>query len=194
METQDPFRLYQVDTAGQLFISGEVTDWQPLAAAGITAVIDLDCKLDIGTPQVPNSIVYLFWPIDDRPELPDVPLLQAIASLGAFLVGQGHKVLCQCGMGHNRSALVAGLILVQRGLTGVEAVERICQQREGALYNRVFRSYLLSRGGAGARTAAVEGSAARAVCGTSRITQCRTGRQRRAHGLRRAAPVAAAQG
>ena len=114
IDTQDSFRLYQVDTEGQLFISGEVTDWQPLAAAGITAVIDLDGKLDIGTPHVPNSVVYLFWPIDDRPELPDVPLLGAIARLGAFLLGQGHKVLCQCGMGYNRSALVAGLILVQR--------------------------------------------------------------------------------
>jgi protein-tyrosine phosphatase len=146
MDTLDPFRLYQVDTDGHLFISGEVTDWQPLAEAGITAVIDLDCKLDIGTPEVPNSVVYIFWPIDDRPELPDVPLLGAIASLGAFLLNQGHKVLCQCGMGQNRSALVAGMILAQRGLTGTQAVDLICRQREGALYNRVFRSYLLSLG------------------------------------------------
>ncbi len=53
MDTQDSFRLYQVDTAGQLFISGEVTDWQPLAAAGITGVIDLDCQLDIARPKCP---------------------------------------------------------------------------------------------------------------------------------------------
>ena len=146
MDTEETFRLYQVDTEGQLFISGEVTDWQPLADAGITAVIDLDCQLDIGTPQVPNSVVYLFWPIDDRPELPDVPLLQAFARLGTFLLSHGHKVLCQCGMGQNRSALVAGMILAQQGLTGTQAVDLICRQRDGALYNRVFRSYLLSLG------------------------------------------------
>ena len=146
MDTLDPFRLYPIDPAGQLFISGEVTEWQPLAAAGITAVIDLDCKLDIGTPEVPNSVVYLFWPIDDRPELPDLALLRAIANLGAFLLQQGHKVLCQCGMGQNRSALVAGMILAHQGLTGTEVVDLICRQREGALYNRVFRSYLLSLG------------------------------------------------
>lgn len=144
MTTLQTFRLYPVDPDGRLFISGEVTDWQPLAAAGITAVIDLDCKLDIGTPSVPNSVVYVFWPIDDRQVLPDVTILQAIARLGATLLSNGHKVLCQCGMGLNRSALVAGMILVQGGLPGTAVVERICRQREHALYNPVFRNYLLS--------------------------------------------------
>ena len=98
------FRLYQIDPDGQLFISGEVTDWQSLADAGITAVIDLDCKLDIGTPVVPNSVVYIFWPIDALPTLPDVTILEQIARLGEALLANGHTVLCQCGMGFNRSA------------------------------------------------------------------------------------------
>ncbi len=140
-----PFRLYQVDTDGQLFISGEVTDWTPLAAAGITAVIDLDCKLDIGTPQVPNSVVYVFWPIEDLLTLPDVNILQDLGRLGASLLRQGHKVLSQCGMGLNRSALVAGMILRERGLSGTEAVDSICRRRDGALYNTVFRDYLLAQ-------------------------------------------------
>lgn len=145
MSTLFPFRLYQVDTDGRLFISGEVTDWAPLAAAGITAVIDLDCKLDIGTPQVPNSVVYVFWPIEDLQILPDVNILQDLGRLGASLLSQGHKVLSQCGMGLNRSALVAGMILRQRGLSGSAAVDQICRQREGALYNTIFRDYLLSQ-------------------------------------------------
>lgn len=144
VELDDAFRLYQVDTEGYLFISGEVTDWHPLAEAGITAVIDMDCKLDIGTPEVPNSVIYVFWPIDDRPILPDVATLQNIAKLGASLLESGHKVLCQCGMGHNRSALVAGMILLQRGFQSTKVVEVICERRVGALYNKVFRNYLLS--------------------------------------------------
>ncbi len=144
MQMDDAFQLYQVDADGHLFISGQVTDWRPLAEAGITAVIDMDCKLDISTPEVPNSVIYIFWPIDDRLELPDIALLKDIAILGASLLARGHKVLCQCGMGYNRSALVAGMILVQRGLRGSDVVDCICQHRIGALYNNVFRSYLVS--------------------------------------------------
>lgn len=94
---------------------------------------------------MPNSVVYVFWPIEDLLKLPDVNILYDLGKLGASLLGQGHKVLCQCGMGFNRSALVAGMILVQRGLIGAEAVELIGRQREGALYNPIFHDFLLSQ-------------------------------------------------
>ena len=145
IDTLDTFRLYQIDPEGRLFISPEVNDWQPLADAGITAVIDLDCKLDTSVPTVPNSVLYIFWPIDDRRELPDERLLTTIGQLGASLLAQGHKVVCQCGMGQNRSALIAGMILLHCGLSGREAVALIRSHREGALWNQTFRNYLLSR-------------------------------------------------
>lgn len=94
---------------------------------------------------MPNSVVYVFWPIEDLLKLPDVNILHDLGKLGASLLGQGHKVLSQCGMGFNRSALVAGMILVQRGLIGAEAVELIGRQREGALYNPIFHDFLLSQ-------------------------------------------------
>ena len=50
------------------------------------------------------------YPIYDE-DLPDMAKLQAVARLGAAMVEFGHKVLSHCGMGFNRSALVAGLIL-----------------------------------------------------------------------------------
>lgn len=149
IDTWDLFRLYPIDPEGRLFISPEVTDWQPLADAGITAVIDLDCKLDISVPNVPNSVLYIFWPIDDRPELPDERLLTTIGQLGASLLAQGHKVVCQCGMGQNRSALVAGMILLHAGLSGAEAVALIRSHRDGALWNKTFRNYLLSHNSLG---------------------------------------------
>ena len=146
INTLDLFQLYPIDPEGRLFISPEVNDWQPLADAGITAVIDLDCKLDTSVPNMPNSVLYVFWPIDDRPELPDERLLTTMGQLGASLLAQGHKVVCQCGMGQNRSALVAGMILLHCGLSGLEAVALIRAHREGALWNKTFRNYLLSRG------------------------------------------------
>jgi protein-tyrosine phosphatase len=41
-------------------------------------------------------------------------------------------------MGHNRSALLAGLILTYLGMTGYDAVTLLRQKRQGALYNKTF--------------------------------------------------------
>jgi hypothetical protein len=45
-------------------------------------------------------------------------------------------------MGHNRSALLAGLILTSLGMPGADAVALLRQKRQGALYNKTFASYL----------------------------------------------------
>lgn len=50
-------------------------------------------------------------------------------------------VVCQHGM--NRSGLVAGLLLRELGVSGAEAVERICRARPGALSNQAFRRLVL---------------------------------------------------
>jgi len=50
-------------------------------------------------------------------------------------------VVCQHGM--NRSGLVAGLLLRELGMSGAEAVERICSARPGALSNQAFRRLVL---------------------------------------------------
>jgi protein-tyrosine phosphatase len=47
-------------------------------------------------------------------------------------------------MGFNRSALVAGVILTELGMTGCEAVETLRARRPGALFNEVFADYLAS--------------------------------------------------
>ena len=64
--------------------------------------------------------------------------------LGSTLIQNGHRVLSHCGLGLNRSALVAGLILVNLGMNGKEAVTLLRQKRPGALFNRIFASYLQS--------------------------------------------------
>lgn len=47
-------------------------------------------------------------------------------------------------MGFNRSALMAGLILVELGMDGPSVVERLRERRPGALFNEVFAAYLAS--------------------------------------------------
>jgi protein-tyrosine phosphatase len=130
-----------IDDKGCLYISPRIDDWQFLEDHGISVVIDLEGDLDAGVPTVPNHVLYLYYPIFDE-ELPDLDKLKAVARLGATLVGSGHKVLSHCGMGFNRSALVAGLILVYLGLSGEEAFDLLRRKRPGSLFNEVFANYL----------------------------------------------------
>ncbi|HEY2739058.1 MAG TPA: dual specificity protein phosphatase [Thermoanaerobaculia bacterium] len=130
-----------IDEAGCLFISPRIDDWQLLEEHGISTVIDLEGGLDDGVPSAPNHVLYLYYPIFDE-DLPDLDKLKAVARLGSSLIQAGHKVLSHCGMGFNRSALVAGLILVHLGLSGEEAYQLLRSKRPGALFNEVFANYL----------------------------------------------------
>ena len=131
----------QVDDAGRLFISPVISDWQAVTARGIDTVIDLEGGLDVGVPTVPNEHLYVYFPIFDE-ELPNLNKLHGIATLCAALVAGEHRVLSHCGMGLNRSALVAGLILHKLGMPGPEVVTRLRARRPGALFNERFASFL----------------------------------------------------
>jgi protein-tyrosine phosphatase len=133
--------LFQVDVDGHLFISPDIDEWDPVFDRGITVVFDLDGDLDIGVPSVPNRVLYVYYPFQDA-GLPDVARLHEMARLGASLIRQGARVLSHCGMGFNRSALLAGIILTYLGASGEEALDMIRNRREGALYNETFASYL----------------------------------------------------
>jgi protein-tyrosine phosphatase len=134
--------VYQIDTDGQLFISPDIDDWRPLADRKITVVFDLDDDLDIGIPEIPDQLLYIYFPFEDK-DLPDLHKLHNIAQMGARLVQSGHIVLSHCGMGHNRSALLMGVMLTYLGYSGEEAVALIRQKRQGALYNKTYASYLM---------------------------------------------------
>jgi hypothetical protein len=134
--------IIQLDEKGYLFISPDIDDWSKVEERDICAIIDMDGDLDLGVPSVPNQYLYIYFPIDDVLTLPDLEKLHAVARLGALLVNSGLKVLSHCGMGHNRCALVAGLILTNLGLSGPEAVQLIRSKRPGALYNKAFAEYI----------------------------------------------------
>jgi protein-tyrosine phosphatase len=135
--------LIQVDDAGLLFISPAITDWRIVHRHSVDTVIDLDGALDDGVPTAPNHLLYVYFPILDQ-DLPNLAKLHAVAGLGATLIRERHRVLSHCGLGFNRSALLAGLILNQLGMSGRQAVERLRGRRPGALFNDRFASYLQS--------------------------------------------------
>jgi protein-tyrosine phosphatase len=135
--------FYRIDDDGKLFISPAIREWSPLADLGIDTVIDMDAGLDECIPTTPEGCLYIYFPIYDE-NLPSLARLDAVASLGAQLIRAGHGVLSHCGMGFNRSALVAGVILNKLGLPGPEIVARLRDRRPGALFNDVFADYLVS--------------------------------------------------
>jgi hypothetical protein len=133
--------LYPIDDGESLYISPAIVDWSPIQAAGIRVVIDLEGDLDRGVSTRPGEMLYLYCPIYDE-ELPDLPTLHALGRLGADLIRNGRRVLSHCGMGYNRSALVAGVILTELGMDGRSALAQLRARRPGALFNEVFADYL----------------------------------------------------
>ena len=139
--------LFQVDDDGRLYISPAIDHWCTVSDHGIDVVIDLEGGLDACIPTVPNHCLYIYFPFDDDDrQLPNLTKLRAIARLAASLINEGHRVLSHCGMGFNRSALVAGLILTELGMSGRQAVSRLQERRPGALYNENFASLVESHG------------------------------------------------
>jgi protein-tyrosine phosphatase len=136
-------KIFCMDEAGCLFLSPRIEEWRYVEEHGITVVIDLEGEIDRDIPTIPNHILYIYFPIYDE-DLPDLAKLHAVARMAASLVAAGHKVLSHCGLGFNRSALLAGLILRYLGMSGPEVVSHLRQRRPGALFNEVFAAYLVN--------------------------------------------------
>src|SRR5689334_19721951 len=128
--------LFPIDDEKRLYISPAIVEWEPIFNAEIRVVIDLEGGLDQGVSTRPGHLLYLYHPIFDE-QLPDLCTLHAMGRMAADLIRQGHRVLAHCGMGFNRSALVAGVILTELGVTGADAVQMLRARRPGALFNEV---------------------------------------------------------
>jgi hypothetical protein len=138
------FALVAVDDENRLFISPAIHDWEPLGRADVRVVVDLEGGLDHCVPTVPGHVLYVYLPIYDE-ALPDLGRLHGVARLAAAQYRAGETVLSHCGMGFNRSALVAGLVLVELGWRGADALARLRERRPGALFNQAFADYLAAR-------------------------------------------------
>jgi protein-tyrosine phosphatase len=139
--------IVPIDDEARLYLASDIDDWETIRSLDIKVVIDLEGNVDHGVPTVPGTILYVYLPLHDHFELPNMQKMRAVARLGADLYRQGFRIVSHCGMGLNRSALMAGLILHDLGWTGREAVLRLQERRAGALYNDVFHSFLIGLDG-----------------------------------------------
>jgi protein-tyrosine phosphatase len=130
----------------QLYQSGapeDAADWQPIHERGIDVIVDLYGTLDLGVPTTPNSILYIFWPIEDIAKLPDMTIMDAFVDLAVRYMRDGHRVLVHCHKGKSRSGLFNALVAMKvLHIDGAAAVDFVRQRRTGALGNQVFAGYL----------------------------------------------------
>jgi protein-tyrosine phosphatase len=133
---------------GRLYQSGapeDAAEWTSVRARGIDVVVDLFGSLDPGVPTEPNSILYIYWPIEDAAALPAIGILNVLVDATVRLIQIGHKVLVHCHRGKSRSGLFNALVVMRiLGISGGDAVELVRLQRPGALGNAVFTAYLRS--------------------------------------------------
>ena len=77
----------------------------------------------------------------------DLDRLRQAVNFGYDRWKSGDRVLVRCQAGLNRSGLVLALILIKDGLTPIEAVARIRDNRgDDALFNQDFHKWLLKEG------------------------------------------------
>jgi protein-tyrosine phosphatase len=133
--------MVAVNAGGTLLVSGAIEGWAEVLARGVDTVIDLDGYIDEGLPEIPNRMLYVYYPIFDE-ALPCLDKLEAVGRLVADLVGSQHVVLVHCRMGLNRSNLVVATALTYLGLSGAEALLHLQTVRPGALYNEAFADHV----------------------------------------------------
>jgi protein-tyrosine phosphatase len=133
--------MLAVNPGGTLLVSGDIEGWDEVLARGIDTVVDVDGYIDAGLPEIPNRILYVYYPILDE-DLPCLRKLDAIGRLVAGLVESRHVVLVHCRMGLNRSNLVVATALTYLGMTGAEALVHLQALRAGALYNETFADHV----------------------------------------------------
>ena len=133
--------LLPINSEKTLFVSGDIDDWPLVKQHRIDTIIDMDGDIDPGVPEVPNEILYIYFPIHDD-HLPNQSKHHSLAKFVAHLVRDNHTVLIHCLMGVNRSCLVAAAALTYLGLTGEEAITHLQRVRPGALFNQHFAEYI----------------------------------------------------
>ena len=112
----------------------------------ISAIVDLEGDIDPDVPQREIGRVYLYWPIEDIPRLPDETTLRAVAGFIGGLIDAGHRVLIHCRAGLNRASLVSGLALILKGMDPREAVDLLRDRRDPqVLQNKTFLTWLLQQ-------------------------------------------------
>lgn len=117
----------------------------PKAAIDVDVIVSLQLEPPPYLPQSPNpeQVLAVWWPINDGP-MPDPLTVRSLARFLASLLDQEQRVLVHCAGGNNRSGLIVGRTLIERGSSADEAIETVRAAIPTALNNREFENWLHS--------------------------------------------------
>lgn len=130
-----------------LFISGHPDHANDFMRRGVDVVVDLEGDVDSAIPEQEGqrgTTVYLYWPIEDKEEMPEEDVVRSIAQFVSVLLDRDKEVLVHCRSGHNRSGMVCARALIERGMAPDEAIARVRDGRTDgdALTNEAFVDWL----------------------------------------------------
>jgi poly(ADP-ribose) glycohydrolase ARH3 len=97
---------------------------------GADVVVTL--TLEAAAKAVPPGKLLIHWPIRDGP-VPRPGVLRGLVRLISDCIDDRGVVFVHCRAGMNRSCLVAGRTLMERGMTAEQAIERVRERRTGSL-------------------------------------------------------------
>lgn len=142
-----PDHAHAYEVVEGLFISGHPDHANDFMRRGVDAVVDLEGDVDTAIPEEEGqrgTTLYVYWPIEDKEEMPEEDVVRSIASFVSTLLDRDKEVLVHCRSGHNRSGLVCARSLIERGMEPEEAIERVRAGRSDghALTNETFVKWL----------------------------------------------------
>jgi len=85
-------QMVSINPEGTLLVSGAIDDWDAIRRRRIDTIVDMEGDVDPNVPELPNHLLYVYFPILDE-DLPCLTKLEALARLVADLVQAGHIVL-----------------------------------------------------------------------------------------------------
>jgi len=133
-----------VEITDRLFIGSDPAPQEPFGLLFDGRRADVVVSLiHTGARAVERGRQLIVWPIKDGP-IPDPVAAHSLARLVASHLANGSVVYIHCSAGYNRAALMAGLVLIERGMPPKEAVATVRQRRQGSLSDE-YASWLRHR-------------------------------------------------
>jgi protein-tyrosine phosphatase len=119
---------------GNEWLAGEIERWTVMGIKTVVSLLEKDEIRELGLAEEEtlcrhHQIEYISFPIRDRAVPDDEQAAGRLVRRLAEKVEQGEKVAVHCRMGVGRAALIAGAVLVEKGIGAERALQQITQAR-----------------------------------------------------------------